>query len=46
MRLEIDHTKPAVARGPVDTEAAARDFGFRAQVGHREGIRRMIEAAG
>src|SRR3954447_20223684 len=46
VRLEIDTSKPAAARGPVDTEAAARDFGFRAQVGHREGIRRMIEAAG
>jgi nucleoside-diphosphate-sugar epimerase len=44
VRLEIDTSKPAVARGPVDVEAAARDFGFRAQVGHREGIRRMIEA--
>ena len=42
--LEIDTTKPEAARGPVDVEAAARDFGFRAQVGHREGIRRMIEA--
>jgi nucleoside-diphosphate-sugar epimerase len=44
--LEIDTSKPKAARGPVDVEAAARDFGFRAQVGHREGIRRMIEAAG
>jgi nucleoside-diphosphate-sugar epimerase len=42
VRLEIDTTKAAAARGPVDIEAAARDFGFRAQVGHREGIRRMI----
>ena len=45
VRLEIDASKPAAARGPVDLEAAARDFGFRAKVGHREGIRRMIEAA-
>ena len=45
VRLEIDTSKPNAARGPVDVEAAARDFGFRAQVGHREGIRRMIEAA-
>src|SRR4051794_34701695 len=45
VRLDIDTSKPAAARGPVDVEAAARDFGFRAQVGHREGIRRMIEAA-
>ena len=45
VRLDIDTSKPTAARGPVDVEAAARDFGFRAQVGHREGIRRMIEAA-
>ncbi len=45
VRLEIDSSKPVAARGPVDVEAAARDFGFRAKVGHREGIRRMIEAA-
>jgi nucleoside-diphosphate-sugar epimerase len=42
VRLEIDASKPKAARGPVDVEAAARDFGFRAQVGIREGIRRMI----
>ena len=46
VRLEIDTSKPKAARGPVDVEAAARDFGFRAQIGHREGIRRMIAAAG
>lgn len=45
VKLDIDTSKPAAARGPVDIEAAARDFGFRAKVGHREGIRRMIEAA-
>ena len=44
VRLEIDDRIPLAARGPVDTEAAARDFKFRAKVGHREGIRRMIEA--
>jgi nucleoside-diphosphate-sugar epimerase len=44
VRLEIDASKPKAARGPVDVAAAARDFGFRAQVGHREGIRRMIVA--
>jgi len=43
--LAIDNSRPAAARGPVDTEAAARDFGFRAKVGYREGIRRLIEAA-
>jgi nucleoside-diphosphate-sugar epimerase len=46
VRLDIDTTKPKAARGLLDLEAAARDFGFRAQVGHREGIRRMIVAAG
>jgi nucleoside-diphosphate-sugar epimerase len=46
VRLEMDSSKSAAARGPVDVEAAACDFGFRAQVGHRDGIRRMIEAAG
>jgi UDP-glucuronate 4-epimerase len=45
VRLEIDGSKPVGSRGPVDTQAAERDFGFRAKVGHREGIRRMIEAA-
>ena len=45
VRLEIDSSKPVAARGPVDVEAATRDFGFRAKVGHREGIRRMIEDA-
>ena len=44
VRLEIDASKPKAARGLIDVEAAARDFGFRAQVGLREGIRRMIEA--
>ena len=45
VHLVIDHSKPVTARGPVDTEAPARDFGFRAKVGYREGIRRLIEAA-
>jgi nucleoside-diphosphate-sugar epimerase len=45
VRLEIDNSKPVAARGPVDIDTSARDFGFRAKVGHREGIRRMIEAA-
>ncbi|MBV8838846.1 MAG: NAD(P)-dependent oxidoreductase [Alphaproteobacteria bacterium] len=46
VRLDIDTTQPKAMRGHVDVDAAARDFEFRAQVGHREGIRRMIEAAG
>ena len=46
VRLEIDNSKPKAARGRVDVDAAARDFGFRAKIGLHEGIRRMIEAAG
>lgn len=45
VRIEIDTSRPRAERGPLNVEAAARDFGFRAQVGHREGIRRLIEAA-
>jgi nucleoside-diphosphate-sugar epimerase len=45
VRLEIDGSKPTGSRGPVDIHAAERDFGFHAKVGHREGIRRLIEAA-
>ncbi len=44
VQLEIDMSKPKAARGLLDVEAAARDFGFRAQVDLREGIRRMIAA--
>ncbi|HEY7228993.1 MAG TPA: NAD(P)-dependent oxidoreductase [Pseudolabrys sp.] len=45
VRIEIDAGWPRAERGPLDVEPAARDFGFRAQVGHREGVRRLIEAA-
>lgn len=45
VKLEVDTSKPKSSRGLLDVEAAARDFGFRAQVGHREGIRRMIATA-
>jgi nucleoside-diphosphate-sugar epimerase len=45
VKLEIDTSKPKSSRGLVDVAAAARDFGFRAQVSHRERIRRMIAAA-
>ena len=45
VRIEIDGGRPKAERGPLDVEPAARDFGFRAQVGHREGVRRLIEAA-
>ena len=43
--LDVNTSTPPQSRGVVDHEAAARDFGFRAKIGHREGIRRMIEAA-
>jgi len=43
--LEIDTSQPKSSRGLVDVDAAARDFAFRAKVGHREGIGRMIAAA-
>ena len=45
VRIEVDASRPRADRGPLDVESAARDFGFRAQVGHREGVRRLIEAA-
>ncbi len=45
VRVEIDNSRPIASRGPVDTASAARDFKFRAKIGHREGVRRMIEAA-
>jgi nucleoside-diphosphate-sugar epimerase len=45
VRVEIDNSRPVASRGPVDTASAARDLKFRAKIGHREGIRRMIEAA-
>ena len=44
VKLEIDSSQSKSSRGLVDVEASAHDFGFRAQVGHREGIRRMIAA--
>jgi nucleoside-diphosphate-sugar epimerase len=45
VHLEIDTSRAPAARGPVDVMPAARDFAFRAKIGHREGIRRMLEAA-
>jgi nucleoside-diphosphate-sugar epimerase len=44
VRLEIDHTNPPCARGPLDIAPAQRDFGFFPKVDHREGIRRMVAA--
>ena len=45
VHIEIDTSRPKAERGPLDVEPAARDFGFRAQVGHRDGVRRLIESA-
>ena len=45
VRIDIDASRPKAELGPLDIKPAARDFGFRAQVGHREGVRRLIEAA-
>lgn len=45
VRLEMDTSRKPAARGAVDVEAPARDFGFRAKVGHGEGVRRMVVAA-
>jgi nucleoside-diphosphate-sugar epimerase len=46
VRLVIDETRRQAARGPLDIAPARRDFGFAPQVDHREGIRRMVAAAG
>lgn len=45
VRLEIDASRPKAARGPLNVEAAAHDFNFRAEVDHREGIRRLIASS-
>jgi UDP-glucuronate 4-epimerase len=45
VRVEIDASRPKAERGPLNVEPAARDFGFRAQISHREGVRRLIESA-
>jgi nucleoside-diphosphate-sugar epimerase len=41
--VEIDQTKIADPRGPVDIATSQRDFDFDPKIDHREGIRRMIE---
>jgi nucleoside-diphosphate-sugar epimerase len=43
-RLTINDRRSRAARGPLDVTPAQRDFCFVAQVDHREGIRRMVEA--
>ena len=44
--LTVDPGLALPVRAPLSTAAATRDFGFEPKIGHREGIRRMIEAAG
>ena len=41
----IARDRARAARGPVDIGPARRDFGFAPKIDHREGIRRMVEAA-
>ena len=41
---KIDGTLPKIRRGPMNLKPAEREFGFVAQVGHREGIRRIVAA--
>jgi nucleoside-diphosphate-sugar epimerase len=41
--VEIDETKVADPRGPVDISTSRRDFDFYPKIDHRAGIRRMIE---
>lgn len=43
-RLAINDNRPRAARGPLDIAPAQRDFGFSPQIGHREGVRKMVEA--
>jgi nucleoside-diphosphate-sugar epimerase len=43
--LVYERDRPRAARGPVDIGPAQRDFDFVPKVDHREGIRRMVEAA-
>jgi UDP-glucose 4-epimerase len=41
---KIDPTLPHARRGPLDLASASRELDFDAKVGHREGIRRILEA--
>lgn len=43
--LNVRRDRAPARRGPVDITAAQRDFGFMPKVDHREGVRRMLEAA-
>ena len=43
--LNIEPHRAPGRRGPVDIAPAKRDFGFSPKIDHREGVRRMLEAA-
>lgn len=43
--LNVDRYRQSARRGPVDIAPAQRDFGFSPRVDHREGVRRMLDAA-
>ena len=43
--LNVHRDRPLARRGPVDIAPAQRDFGFAPTVDHREGMRRMLQAA-
>lgn len=43
--LHMVREQTPARRGPVDIEPARRDFGFAPVVDHREGVRRMLNAA-
>lgn len=42
--LEVDETIAPTLRGPLNIDAAIRDFAFDPKTDHREGVRRMIAA--
>ena len=44
VKIEVDTTRTAARRGPVDIGPAVRDFGFAPKIDHRTGITRMIAA--
>lgn len=42
--IPLETDGPLTERGSVETAAPERDFGFAARIGHREGVRRLVEA--
>jgi hypothetical protein len=43
--LNVERGRASARRGPVDIAPAQRDFEFAPRVDHREGVRRMLQAA-